>query len=160
MSESLRPTTVLFNCGTRVRGNYSRLEVEAFGTHQVDRTDGLFCPQTSALSPNVHSLTFSIVDNLTFYIALHCAPPAHLLSRPALIFSLIHSPRENRTQIRLPESINTFHPVQRFTLYSITEKFGPQMGLSRKHKYAAAPTLLDIPNLEQASATKSLPKIA
>ena len=42
---------------------------------------------------------------------------AHLLSRPALIFSLIHSPRENRTQIRLPESINTLQPEQLFTLY-------------------------------------------
>ena len=162
MSDWLRRrTTVLFNCGTtRVRGNYSRLEVEAFGTHQVDRTDRLFCPQTSALSPNVHFQPWTILHSM-----LHCIvhQPAHLLSRPALIFSLIHSPRENRTQIRLPESINTFHPVQRFTLYgqyTITEKFGPQMGLSRKHKYAAAPALLDIPNLEQASATKSLPEIA
>ena len=119
MSEWLRDSCALQFCSIvgRVRGNYSRLEVEAFGTHQVDRTDRLFCPQTSALSPNVHSLTFSIVDNLTFYIALHCAPPAHLLSRPALIFSLIHSPRENRTQIRLPESINTLQPEQLFTLY-------------------------------------------
>ena len=45
-------------------------------------------------------------------------------------------------------------------LYTIEEKFWAQMGLSRKHKYAAAPALLDIPNLEQASATKSLPEIA
>ena len=149
MSESLRPTTVLFNCGTRVRGNYSRLEVEAFGTHQVDRTDWLFCPQTSALSPNVHSLTFSIVDNLTFYIALHCAPPAHLLSRPALIFSLIHSPRENRTQIRLPESINTLQPGQLFTLcqYYVhlsslsEEKFGPQTGFPESINSSLLPRL-------------------
>ena len=161
MSEWLRDSCALqfSSIVGRVRGNYSRLEVEAFGTHQVDRTDRLFCPQTSALSPNVHSQSWTILHS-----TLHCIvhQPAHLLSRPALIFSLIHSPRENRTQIRLPESINTFHPVQRFTLYGqyTTEKFGPQMGLSRKHKYAAAPALLDIPNLEQASATKSLPEIA
>ena len=91
MSDWLRRrTTVLFNCGTtRVRGNYSRLEVEAFGTHQVDRTDRLFCPQTSALSPNVHSLTFSILDNLTFYIALHCALacPLAVQTSPYFLFN-------------------------------------------------------------------------
>ena len=81
-------TVLLFNCGTRARGNYSRLEVEAFGTHQVDRTDRLFCPQTSALSPNVHSLTFSIVDNLTFYIALHCAGcPLAVQTSPYFLFN-------------------------------------------------------------------------
>ena len=98
--------------GTRVPGgNYSRLEPKHLELIR-SKTGQLSVSTQWCFIPNY---------NLQFQKFLPCSLlyilAAHKLSRPALIFSLIHSPRENRTQIRLPESINTLQPEQLFTLY-------------------------------------------
>ena len=92
MSDWLRRrTTVLFNCGTtRVRGNYSRLEVEAFGTHQVERTAAVL-RSAQCFIPLSLNLTFSYIRPWTilrFYNALHCAAcPLAVQTSPYFLFN-------------------------------------------------------------------------
>ena len=95
----------------RARWKLQSVGAEAFGTHQVEDCPVVCFNPEWCFIPN-YSLQFQkfLPCSLLYILA------AHQLSRPALIFSLIHSPRENRTQIRLPESINTLQPEPLFTL--------------------------------------------
>ena len=90
MSEWLRDSCALqfSSIVGRVRGNYSRLEVEAFGTHQVERTaavlrsDQCFIPKC----------TFSYIFNRGQSYILHCialcsACPLAVQTSPYFLFN-------------------------------------------------------------------------
>ena len=127
----------------RVRGNYSRLEVEAFRTHQVQVGQRLFCPQTSALSPT-HSMFYIFLHFHSswtiLHSTLHCVAvcPVAVQTSPYFLFNSFASRKsDSNTSPRKHKYVSpgtAFHIVPQQWL----EKFGPQMGLSRKHKYAAA----------------------
>ena len=75
MSEWLRDSCALQFCSIvgRVRGNYSRLEVEAFGTHQVERTAAVLRSDHGALSPSRSILHFLTFDRGQSYDStMHC----------------------------------------------------------------------------------------
>ena len=92
MSEWLRDSCALQFCSIvgRVRGNYSRLEVEAFGTHQVERTAAVL-RSAQCFIPLSLNLTFSYIRPWTilrFYNALHCAAcPLAVQTSPYFLFN-------------------------------------------------------------------------
>ena len=92
MSEWLRDSCALqfSSIVGRVRGNYSRLEVEAFGTHQVERTAAVL-RSDQCFIPLSLNLTFSYIRPWTilrFYNALHCAAcPLAVQTSPYFLFN-------------------------------------------------------------------------
>ena len=142
MSEWLRDSCALQFCSIvgRVRGNYSRLEVEAFGTHQVERTAAVL-RSDECFIPLSLNLTFSYIRPWTilrFYNALHCAAcPLAVQTSPYFLFNSFASRKsDSNTSPRKHKYASAgaaFYIVLHLSSLS-EEKFGPQSGLSRKHK--------------------------
>ena len=108
----------------RVRGNYSRLEVEAFRTHQVLVGQRLFCPQTSALSPT-HSMFYIFLHFHSswtiLHSTLHCAAvcPVAVQTSPYFLFNSFASRKsDSNTSPRKHKYVSpgtAFHIVPEFS---------------------------------------------
>ena len=101
----------------RARRKLQSVGAEAFGTHQVEDWP-VVCFNPMVLYPQLSTISKVLV--LQSIVLLYILA-AHWLSRPALIFSLIHSPRENRTQIRLPRKHKYVSPG---TAFHIVQYYG------------------------------------
>ena len=126
----------------RARRKLQSVGAEAFGTHQVERTAAVL-RSDQCFIPLSLNLTFSYIRPWTilrFYNALHCAAcPLAVQTSPYFLFNSFASRKsDSNTSPRKHKYASAgaaFYIVPVIHLSSLSEeKFGPQSGLSRKHK--------------------------